>query len=188
MKKYLLLSTLIISLFTYSCSNVGEGYQEYISNVSCDDHPHLNDNQKKVCKAQVDGKIGTGQKSASEILEGYFPDMSKGSGNYTGINKWLWQGSIETVGDYPLKIADAFGGVIETDWITNAENIDERCSIKILINSDDFVANGLSANLICQKFNGTSWILVNKDYGQQNNKIENSILEKARKNYLKFNS
>ena len=33
--------------------------------------------------------------------------------------------------NYPLKTADALGGYIETDWITEKENVNKRCLIKL---------------------------------------------------------
>ncbi len=188
MKKIFIPLVLLTLLFLSSCSNIGEGYQEYMENVSCDDNPSLNDNQKKVCKAQVAGSVGTGQKSADDILSQYLPERKNNTGAGLTINKWLWQGSIETVREFPLKIADAFGGVIETEWVTDTKDPKKRCSIKILISSREFVANGMKANLICQKLDGSSWLLMENDFADENEKIENAILEKARKSYLKFSS
>ena len=113
-------------------------------------------------------------------------EISNGTGQNVAVNKWLWNGSIETVQDFPLKIADAFGGVIETDWINDNNISNKRCAIKILIKSKDFISNGVSANMICQTFDGSNWTLNNQDLSEANREIENSILSLARKSFLAF--
>ena len=142
------------------------------------------------CQARVDA--GTNDSKASGLfdtmLEELRGEVGSGNGQNVAVNKWLWNGSIETVQDFPLKIADAFGGVIETDWINDNNISNKRCAIKILIKSKDFISNGVSANMICQTFDGSNWTLNNQDLSDANREIENSILSLARKSFLAFSS
>jgi hypothetical protein len=140
------------------------------------------------CRARVaagtDGEKGGGL--FDSMLDELRGEIGNGTGQNVAVNKWLWNGSIETVQDFPLKIADAFGGVIETDWINDNNIANKRCAIKILIKSKDFISNGVSANMICQTFDGSNWTLDNEDLSQANREIENSILSLARKSFLAF--
>jgi hypothetical protein len=151
----------------------------------------LNDKKLETCKAQVKGKVdkegegGLFDKMLTDLLNER--NIGSGTGGATSsVNKWLWNGSIETLEDFPLKIADAFGGVIETDWLIKEGVPNERCSIKVLIKSSELISNGIKANMICQKLEGTNWVLRNHDLSEANEAIENSILRLARKSYLSF--
>ena len=140
------------------------------------------------CQARVDARTNDGKGSGlfDSMLDELRGEIGNGTGQNVAVNKWLWNGSIETVEDFPLKIADAFGGVIETDWINDSNIPNKRCAIKILIKSKDFISNGVSANMICQSFDGSKWILGNEDLSKANREIENSILSLARKSFLAF--
>ena len=140
------------------------------------------------CQARVDARTNDGKGSGlfDSMLDELRGEIGNGTGQNVAVNKWLWNGSIETVEDFPLKIADAFGGVIETDWINDSNIPNKRCAIKILIKSKDFISNGVSANMIRQSFDGSKWILGNEDLSKANREIENSILSLARKSFLAF--
>jgi hypothetical protein len=188
--------TLLISLtFLISgCGSVGKNYQEVkereMKTDPCKYDRIKGGKYEERCRAKVaagtDGKKGGGL--FDSMLDELRGEIGSGNGQNVAVNKWLWNGSIETVQDFPLKIADAFGGVIETDWINDNTIPNKRCAIKILIKSKDFISNGVSANMICQSFNGSNWILNNEDLSQANREIENSILSLARKSYLAFSS
>ena len=189
MKKLLLVCFLLT--FITGCGSVGKNYQEAKERALKLD-PCKYEKQKgkgfgKVCEA----KIAAGGDAKSEglfdnIIEELRGEISGGNGQNVSVNKWLWNGSVETVQDFPLKIADAFGGVIETDWINDANISNKRCAIKILVQSKEFISNGVSANMMCQTFDGSNWILNNEDLSKANREIENSILSLARKSFLAF--
>ena len=190
MKNLALLVTLVF-LIT-GCGVVGSNYQEVkerqIKNDPCHYERIKGANAEERCRARVaagtDGKEGGGL--FDSMLDELRGEISNGTGQNVAVNKWLWNGSIETVQDFPLKIADAFGGVIETDWINDNNIANKRCAIKILIKSKDFISNGVSANMICQTFDGSTWTLNNQDLSDANREIENSILSLARKSFLAF--
>lgn len=144
--------------------------------------------REEICLAKVRAGTNGSKKGGlfDNILEDLRGDVGSGNGQNVAVNKWLWNGSIETVQNFPLKIADAFGGVIETDWINNNDIPNQRCAIKILIKSKKFLSNAVSANMICQSFDGSNWELNNEDLSKANREIENSILSLARKSFLDF--
>ena len=100
------------------------------------------------------------------------------------INPYLWKASLETISFMPLASADPFGGTIITDWYTSASNENERCKLNIFINGSDFKTENLKVSSFCQIFKNQKWINT-KNNAQNNIKIENAILNKAKKIRLK---
>jgi len=100
------------------------------------------------------------------------------------INPYLWKASLETISFMPLASADPFGGTIITDWYTSASNENERCKLNIFINGSDLKTENLKVSSFCQIFKNQKWINT-KNNVQNNIKIENAILNKAKKIKLK---
>ena len=190
MKKFSLLSLLFI--FLSGCGSIGNDYQKVkeraIKNDPCKYERTVGKAREDVCLAKLRAGTNGSEKGGlfDNILEDLRGDVGSGKGQNVAVNKWLWNGSIETVQNFPLKIADAFGGVIETDWINNNDIPNQRCAIKILIKSKELLSNAVSANMMCQSFDGNNWSLNNEDLSEANREIENSILSLARKSYLNF--
>ena len=100
------------------------------------------------------------------------------------INPYLWKASLETISFMPLASADPFGGTIITDWYTSASNENERCKLNIFINGSEFKTENLKVSSFCQIFKNQKWINTKTNI-QNNVKIENAILNKAKKIRLK---
>lgn len=96
------------------------------------------------------------------------------------INPFFWKASIETVEFMPLMSADPFAGIIITDWHTSENATNERCKLNIFIKGVEMKSDNLKVNAFCQKLVNNNWIdqKINKD---NNTKIENAILNKAKK-------
>ena len=191
MKRIILI--IFLGFFVTGCGTVGKNYQDTRERETktdpCKYERIKGERAEQVCKDRVKGKVGKEGESSGffdSMMSELRGEMANGNGQNVAVNKWLWNGSIETVQDFPLKIADAFGGVIETDWINNSNIPNKRCSIKILIKSKEFISNGVSANMICQTYDGKNWTLNNEDLSEANQEIENSILSLARKSFLAF--
>ena len=188
--KSLLLVCLLLTFIT-GCGSVGKNYQDAKErDLKLDPCKYERAKGKgfgEICEAKVAaGSDGKSKGLFDNIIEELRGEVGGVNGQNVSVNKWLWNGSIETVQDFPLKIADAFGGVIETDWINDANISNKRCAIKILVQSKEFISNGVSANMMCQTFDGSNWILNNEDLSKANREIENSILSLARKSFLAF--
>lgn len=102
------------------------------------------------------------------------------------INAILWKSSIETINFMPLSSADPFAGVIITDWYSSSSNTKERCKVNIFIKGKEFKSTNLDVNTFCQTFNENLWLdnPINED---NNIKLENAILNKAKKLKLSIN-
>ena len=96
------------------------------------------------------------------------------------INPYLWRGSLETVEFMPLLSADPFAGVILTDWFSEGDN-KERCKLNIFIKGVEFKTTNLKVNSFCQYLSDDN-VWINQKISEENNiKLENAILNKAKK-------
>ena len=96
----------------------------------------------------------------------------------------LWRASLDTIDFMPLISASYSGGTIITDWYTSASNENERCKLNIFINGYDLKTENLKVSSFCQIFKNQKWINTKTNI-QNNVKIENAILNKAKKIRLK---
>lgn len=101
--------------------------------------------------------------------------------NYQGmaINPFLWQASLGILDQYPLKIVDSQGGFISTDWIMENTSPNQRCNIKVTINSQELVSNGVKVKLICQKKTDDTWYNETTSYTSEEKDLTLKILETA---------
>ena len=98
----------------------------------------------------------------------------------TSINKYLWNASLETLENYPIKILDPIGGYIQTEPVYDAQNSKQRCTIKIFVTSMELISNGISVKLICEEKINDVWALDQKDYSAEEKKLILSTLSKAK--------
>jgi len=97
------------------------------------------------------------------------------------INKELWNGSLKVLSNYSIKNADSSGGFIETDWIFEEGDTNNRCLIKVQIVSLKLVSNGVETNIVCQKLTKDKWINDNQDYIDEEKQLTLAILTEANK-------
>ena len=96
------------------------------------------------------------------------------------INPYLWKASLETIDFLPLSSADPFGGIIITDWYKEIDS-KERCKLNIFIKGVDLKTENLKVNIFCQQLNNCgAWVNQTTNIND-NVKIENAILNKAKK-------
>ncbi len=96
-----------------------------------------------------------------------------------GVNKYLWQASLEVLSFMPLTSADAIGGVIITDWYEDSDNKNERIKANVLINSTELRASGVSVSLFRQVYSGGRWVNA-KSSKEAETQLEDKILSRAR--------
>lgn len=102
------------------------------------------------------------------------------SGSGIGVNSFLWRASLDTVSFMPINSADAFGGVIITDWFVFPDSPAERFKLNVYILGRALRADGVRVSAFRQAREGDgTWrdAAVEK---QVNAKIEDSILTRAR--------
>jgi len=101
------------------------------------------------------------------------------------INPYLWKGSLETIDFMPLSSVDPMSGIIITEWYSDSNTSNERCKINIFIKGVELKSNNLKVNVFCQELSEEkTWV----NQTQQNNnniKLENAILNKAKKLKIK---
>ena len=96
-----------------------------------------------------------------------------------GVNAYLWRASLDTINFMPLQDADPFGGLIITDWYTNANTPDERFKATVYILDQQLRADALKVTISRQVNRGGNWVdePASTDTEIQ---IENAILTRAR--------
>ena len=140
--------------------------------------------QYEICKAKEDaagpdGEIGE-QQSIEEIIESITGKSNKENITYTSkVNKYLWQGGMDTLSSYSIKLVDSEIGYIETDWIYNKSDVNSRCLIKVQIRSAELISTGVSANIICEEQKNNIWYNDEKLYTAESKNLTLSILSRA---------
>tara|TARA_A100001011_G_scaffold393896_1_gene484974 strand:+ start:811 stop:1335 length:525 start_codon:yes stop_codon:yes gene_type:complete len=125
------------------------------------------------------GMLGKGGLSFDGILGNKSINDTSTSINMP-VNIFLWKGALETVNFMPLSSTDPIGGTIITDWYSTTENQNERCKLNIFISGKKLNTENLKVTSFCQEYKDQIWI--NKNISKDNNtKIENAILNKAKK-------
>lgn len=188
---------LILAAILASCTDsvVGGKYQENLAKLDklygyCD-NPQRNIKKRSMeytnCKrkeaaAGADGIID--DTATIPFADLFNKDKNNGGAALlTNINQDLWKGSLQTLDQYPLKIADSVGGYIETDWIYDQNNPNERCSIKVQILSASLISTGVDVKLICSTKKNDQWILKDQDYTEEQKQLHLKILEQAQQSY-----
>jgi hypothetical protein len=102
-----------------------------------------------------------------------------------GVNSYLWRASLDTLNFMPLASADPYGGVIITDWYTDAAAPNERFKATVYILDTRLRADALNVSIFRQTSTNGQWsdAAVDPDTEIQ---IENAILTRARQ--LRLNS
>jgi Domain of unknown function (DUF3576) len=104
---------------------------------------------------------------------------NSGAGVGIGVNSFLWRASLDTLNFMPLSSADPFGGVIITDWYSDATTPTERFKATVYILDTRLRADALNVSIFRQVQQNGQWAdaATNPDTEIQ---IENAILRRAR--------
>ncbi|MDX1950179.1 MAG: DUF3576 domain-containing protein [Rickettsiales bacterium] len=165
---------LFICLVLVSCSSDEEEKFEKLGRKSDDinlKYPMANQELRRAKRGRI--LLGGGSfLGGNRNIDGEANTDVKG-----GVNKYLWQASLEVLSFMPLTSADAIGGVIITDWYEDKKN--ERIKANVLINSTDLRASGVAVTLFKQVYSGGRW--VNSKVSKETETImEDKILSRAR--------
>lgn len=97
-----------------------------------------------------------------------------------GVNGYLWRAALDTVSFMPITQTDSAGGVIITDWYTDASNAGERYKMNVYILSRSLRADGVRVQAFRQVQTNGKWedASVAADVAR---KLEDTILTKARR-------
>jgi len=109
----------------------------------------------------------------------FFGDK-EGSGADIGVNAFLWRASLDTISFMPVTSADAFGGVIITDWHSSAEAPNERFKLNVYILGRALRADGVRVAVFRQVLSRNGQWNDSNVPAATKTKIEDSILTRAR--------
>lgn len=170
---------MLTTIMLVSCSGDLKKNQSRLDEVYgvCDNPTRsLTSVQYKLCKANE----AAGGESLFNLTDDFSRLMGGGNDNIiyqASVNEYLWASALETTEEYPLKIADNQGGILETEWIYNGDN--QRCLIKIRITSKELVSNGVMTKFICENNSNNTWIKDNEQYIDEEKKLTLKILKTA---------
>lgn len=124
-----------------------------------------------------------GQSGGVEGSDGftYFSSSAAGGGGGApvSVNTFLWRASLDTVSFMPLISADAYGGVLITDWYAPPESPDERFKINIFVSGQALRADSVKAVVFRQVRQGSDWRDSPVDASTARG-LENTVLTRAR--------
>jgi hypothetical protein len=116
-----------------------------------------------------------------DMFKGLTGSGDKTGGGGIGVNTYIWRASLDTLSFMPLLSADPFGGVIITDWHTNSETSQEKFKIVAYILGTELRVAAIKVSVFKKiKVEDGDWVDIKNSQILQN-KIEDSILTKARK-------
>ncbi|MBY0461949.1 MAG: DUF3576 domain-containing protein [Alphaproteobacteria bacterium] len=143
------------------------------------------DNSNQENKVPVDKedkrKLGFGSLMGDDFLTFGPGKKGKSGGTVSAtVNPYLWRASLESINFMPLASADAFGGVIVTDWYVAPKTPGEKLKITIFITDQVLRADALKVIVYKQvKTKDGTWANTNADPAVAT-ELENIILTKAR--------
>jgi hypothetical protein len=108
------------------------------------------------------------------------PDGEKTPSSPIAVNAFLWRASLDTLSFMPLSSADAFGGVIITDWYAPPETPDHRFKANIYILDRRLRADGIRVALFHQRRDGAGQWVQAQVNDKTATKLEDAILTRAR--------
>jgi len=194
MLKLLLSFSLLTSVFLVSSCNKGKDMSEIYAKSSTRQaiversgtqmRAGSNETSKRIQLMDAENRLRTkGGLFGKEGIKIFSTDSKEEKGVASvglPINPYLWKASLETVSFMPISSADPFAGIIVTDWYS-ANIASERCKLNIFINGVDLKTDNIKVNSFCQKLsNDKIWTDTQND-NNNDIKLENAILNKAKK-------
>ncbi len=187
----LFIITILFSFLIVSCQGTREQELKKLDKLwgYCDNpHREFSELEYNTCKRKEMAKRSSNKTDDMEPFSiTDFLDKVNNGGVGEGfvnssVNSYLWQGSIDVTSIYNLKIADATGGFIQTEWIYDEGSSNKRCLIKIQIVSAEYISTGVKSSFLCENKNQDIWISDGKKYFEEEKMLTLRILE-ASQNY-----
>ena len=187
----LFIFTGLLSATLLSCQGTREREMEKMDKIYgyCDNpHRDLNDLDYNICKSKERARSPSNKNKNMEPFNlTELMDKVRGKDFDTNgyvkanVNPFLWQGSIDVTSEYDLKIADATGGFIQTEWIFDKDALEKRCMIKIQVISADYVSTGVKSKFLCENKIQETWQTDGEEYFEEENMLTLKILEASQK-------
>ena len=192
MRKFILfITTVLLSTTLLSCGgNMKQELEKRDKIYGYCENPlrDFNEMDYNICKAKERARAPSNKNenmdpfNLTEMIE-KVRSGGLGTNGYTkaDVNPFLWQGSIDVTSVYDLKIADASGGFIQTEWIFDKNALDKRCMIKIQIISADYVSTGVKSKFLCEIKDQEIWLTDGGEYFEEEKMLTLRILEASQK-------
>ncbi len=180
------LFSLFLIAFLSGCGG-GSNHQKNMEKLDkvygkCDNpYRQYRDLEYNICKdkeraAGPDGKIGD-PLDINKLISGIGKSQTVIANSDT--NNYLWDASIKVLNSYSFKIIDFDGGFIETNWIIEEGNPNQRCLIKTHITSAELVSNGVTNKIICELKKDDAWYTSDENFGEAEKDLTLVILKEA---------
>lgn len=102
-----------------------------------------------------------------------------------GTNTYLWNASMDIVEDIaPISKADKEDGVITTEWYSDKKDSNRSLKIKITITDDVISPESIKTEIKSKVLKDGRW-LEDSVSGSQSMEVEDSILRRARRLYIR---
>ena len=130
--------------------------------------------------SDVEKKRSRLKNSEASTSGGLFSSSGENSGGGgIGVNSFLWRATLDTISFMPVTSADAFGGVVLTDWRASSEAPNERFKMNIYLLGRQLRADGIRVAVFRQVLDNNIWR--DADVPEETRtKIEDAILTRAR--------
>ena len=167
-----MLRLLVFIIFTFlfsACSqglldgNIEKNLEETDKIYGRCDNPYrqFTEIEREICRGKVmaagpDGEVGD-PISLTDIIDKFNNPEKNVVYAGSSVNRYLWQGSLLILEEYPLQTVDSQGGLISTDWILNKELPNKRCQIKVNVITQEFISTGVRTKFICQNKDNDQW-------------------------------
>ena len=186
---YLFILTSLFSVLILSCQGTREQELKKLDKLwgYCDNpHREFSELEYNTCKRKEMAKRSDDANMEPFSLTDLMDKINNGFDSGTGlvnssVNPYLWQGSIDLTSDYNLKIADATGGFLQTEWIYEENSSNKRCLIKIQIVSAEYISTGVKSSFLCENKNQDIWITDGKKYLEEEKMLTLRVLEASQK-------
>ena len=93
----------------------------------------------------------------------------------------LWRASLDVIDFMPLASANYSGGMIITDWFTDAENPEESIKLTIRFLTNEIRSDALSIKIFYRKCNELNKCVINQKTGNLEKELKKEILKLATK-------
>jgi hypothetical protein len=97
-----------------------------------------------------------------------------------GVNKYLWNASLDVLASLPIASADAYGGVIITEWSIDPDRTSDRTKVMATVNGLDLTARTLNVTVFRETRNANGDWIAAEVSAETSERIEESILGRAR--------
>ncbi len=103
-----------------------------------------------------------------------------------GVNKYLWQASIEILDTAPLASVDSPTGIIITDWYESDDKLGYNIKVNIIIKDDVIDPSAIEVKVFERVKKNNKWV-GQTDQTKLASNFEEKIIRRAREIYIKEN-